>query len=126
MKSMDKLKYDINLNLEQENKQEEKDINELFFKKDLSVDVGSFIKSLTDIEKRFISKFKNLEIYPKNAAVFSKENGLMVSMLVEGINEKSMEYLKDIFIELIDEKYIIYKDYGNIDKEIRRGNQGAD
>ena len=119
----DKLKDDINLNLKEENKQEEKkDINELFFKEDLSVDVESFIKSLTNIEKRFICKFENLEIYTKNAMAFSKENGIMASMLVDGINEKSMEYLEDIFIELIDEKYIIYEDYRNVDKEIRRGN----
>ena len=53
---------------------------------------------------------------------FSKENGIMASMLVDGINEKYMEFLEDIFIELIDEKYIIYEDYRNVDKEIRRGN----
>lgn len=119
----DKLKDDINLNLKKENKQEEKkDINELFFKEDLSVDIESFIKSLTNIEKRFICKFENLEIYTKNVMAFSKENGIMASMLVDGINEKSMEYLEDIFIELIDEKYIIYEDYRNVAKEIRRGN----
>ncbi|WP_300386339.1 TerB N-terminal domain-containing protein [Clostridium sp.] len=119
----DKLKDDIHLNLKKENKQKEKkDINELFFKEDLSVDVDSFIKSLTNIEKRFICKFKNLEIYTKNAMEFSKENGKMASMLVDGINEKSMESLEDIFIELIDEKYTIYEDYRNVAKEIRRGN----
>ncbi|MGG7058962.1 TerB N-terminal domain-containing protein [Clostridium tertium] len=119
----DKLNDDIHLNLKQENKQEEKkDLNELFFKENLSVDIGSFIKSLTDIEKRFICKFENLEIYTKNAVAFSKENGMMVSMLVDGINEKSMESLEDIFIELIDDKYIIYEDYRNVSKEIRRGN----
>lgn len=106
------------LNVEQMKKKGENTLEHIFSESDIFSDNNSFINELSDLEKRFISKFENLEINIPIANTFGKENGVMTSILVDGINEKSLKFLDDTFIELEDEKYTIYEEYSDIVKQL--------
>lgn len=101
-----------------------KEENDFFIEQDIHEDIDGFIKSLDSIEIRFINKFEALSMNNKDANIFSKENGKMLSLFIDEINSKSVKFLGDVFIEIEGDNYIIYEEYDSVMNKIRRFNQG--
>ena len=69
-------------------------------------DVWEALKSsFTEIEKKALSAVLHGEVEIKRIA---DENGLMIEVLVDGINEKAVDYIGD---SLLDEDFLLYDDY---------------
>lgn len=108
-----------NKEIEENNKELESIDISTYFKNTLSEDEEGYIKSLTKIEKNFLCEFENLKLDSRKVIEYSRQNKIMPSVLINNINEKSQQFLEDIFIELENNIYCIYEDYDGIVYKIR-------
>lgn len=73
---------------------------------------GSLRNALSEIE---IQALSILRLGEKDIKRFADENGIMLEVLMDGINEKAMDFVGD---NLLDEEFIIYEDYKEQVKEM--------
>lgn len=102
------------------------DICDLLKQNDLSEDTTGFIKSLDNLEIQFISKFDQLTISTKEATTFAKENCKMISIFIEGINQKALKFIGEPFISLENSNYTIYEEYINISNKVKELRKNED
>jgi len=72
----------------------------------------SLKSALTEIEIKALSVVLNDEMEIKK---FADECGIMLEVLIDGINEKAMDYISD---NLLDEDFVLYDDYKEQVKEL--------
>jgi hypothetical protein len=65
-----------------------------------------FKESLTELEKEALE----LMLEGKSISTFAMEKGMMLEVLIDGINEKAMDYIGDTLLE-IDDTVSIYEEY---------------
>jgi len=91
------------------------DKKEIIVKKSIGIttdkmtDMQSFSQDLTNDEKQIVRLI--LANQPGKIAAIAKKKDRMISVLIEGINEKALEHIEDNIIEINDENPWIYDEY---------------
>ncbi|MFD1434138.1 tellurite resistance TerB C-terminal domain-containing protein [Kroppenstedtia eburnea] len=71
----------------------------------------TFLSRLSPVEQKFLHLFSDrMEITVPDAASFARSNGLMLTLLIDEINEKAFEHLGDLLLEETGQSYIISED----------------
>ncbi|MGV8906714.1 MAG: TerB N-terminal domain-containing protein [Acetobacterium sp.] len=78
-------------------------------KTDEMTGMQSFSKDLTNDEKKIVRLI--LSNHTEKIAEIAKKKDRMISVLIEGINEKALEHIEDNIIEINDENPWIYDEY---------------
>jgi hypothetical protein len=81
--------------------------------KDENNEYTDFVSSLTDIEKQFISLFKQ-EHQINHHFLFARSHGLMWSSFIDGINEKSIEHLGELLFSEGDGSCSLEEEFADI------------
>ncbi|MEK4175217.1 TerB N-terminal domain-containing protein [Aeribacillus sp. FSL K6-1305] len=82
-------------------------------------EASEFIHSLSELEKFLLKHFTGDSIQVSEAKQLMKSKGVMINVVIDNINEKSMDILGDKFIELEGEQYVIYEEYIEVLNELK-------
>lgn len=75
----------------------------------------AFLSRLSPVEREFLHLFSDrLELSIHDSTAFARSNGLMLSLLVDEINEKAFEHLGDLLLEEIRQSYVIPEDRAHV------------
>jgi hypothetical protein len=90
--------------------------NDVFslFENDGNGDESSFVEVLSQLEKNFLLKFENMQLTQSEASQFTRKLGVMMGLVVNGINEKAQEYIGDNIIETVGDSIKIHEDYEKV------------
>lgn len=92
---------------------------DIFFD-DIDEDEQSFVSSLNDLEKEYITNFVEMKYAANDSNTFFQQSGVMAGAFISDLNEKAFNCLDDNFIHLEQGSYVIFEDYEDIVKKIQR------
>lgn len=91
--------------------QDEKILTDVIVNDNNEADFEAFIQSLNDVESSFLLMIEDGVIPLEKAKRFLKEQGLMIALFINTINEKAYKFLDDNLLVLKEETVEIYDEF---------------